>query len=68
MGLEIIEVDNGFIVLEGSTLASGSHVWGCERKKWIVRKDFDDLGNLIAKIAQEICLTKGNKNENSRAV
>lgn len=49
--VEIIDCENGYIVLDGNSLAT-SKPYNYERKKWVVRTPIE-LGELIAKLAGE---------------
>jgi len=49
--VEIIDCQNGYIVLEGNSLAVGQP-YHYERKKWICRTEAE-LGELISRLAFE---------------
>lgn len=50
--VEIVETENGYIIFEGNRYYQSPDRFA-ERKKWVCIKDFDKLGQLISKLAEE---------------
>lgn len=57
-GIEIINCENGYIVLEGNSIMIKNH-YGIERRKWVVKTP-EELGQVVESLAKGFIVSESS--------